>query len=232
MALAAVVGLWEFCTMASELPKGSLFLLGGAGSILLVTSPHLPQPQALPAILVGVVLVSLLLSLSRFPHGQAAWNWAWVVAGTLYLGLTLRHFVLLEEIAKGWVYFTILATFATDTGAFLVGRAWGKRPLARAISPHKTVEGTLGGLICGAAVSLILAYILKLPLDWPSALVLGVLASSFAQLGDLSESWLKRCMQVKDAGWLVPGHGGLLDRLDSLIFSGVVVYYYVAWIVM
>ncbi|MDY6917761.1 MAG: CDP-archaeol synthase [Chloroflexota bacterium] len=113
-----------------------------------------------------------------------------------------------------------------------LGRAWGRHPLAPRVSPGKTWEGTIGGFLAAIAACLILAAVLpSVAVGWKVA-VLGVLIGVFAQLGDLAESMLKRSAGVKDASRLMPGHGGLLDRLDSIIFSVVVVYYYVLWVVV
>ena len=136
---------------------------------------------------------------------------------------------------KGWVYLAVFSTFANDTGAFFVGRAWGKHKLASAISPSKTWEGALGGFLSANAGAIIVFLILKLfsplPLGYWQVILLGCLISLFAQLGDLVESLYKRTMGVKESGNLLPGHGGILDRFDSLIFVGVMVYYYVRWMV-
>ena len=134
----------------------------------------------------------------------------------------------------------MLTTFANDTGAFFVGRARGRHKLAPRISPSKTWEGAAGGLICAILAAVVIAVILKLisvRLGAPfvfrywQIMLLGFLVGIFAQLGDLVESLLKRNMGVKESGNLLPGHGGILDRFDSLIFVGAVVYYCVIWAV-
>ena len=109
----------------------------------------------------------------------------------------------------------------TRTGA----KALGKHPLAPSISPGKTWEGTIGGLLISVIVSLALGIALHLPLDYWQMVLLGCVISVFAQLGDLIESLFKRNASVKDSGKLLPGHGGILDRTDSIIFTGVIVYY-------
>jgi len=158
-------------------------------------------------------------------------------SGVFYVGWMLSYWVNLRilEDGKGWVYLAILTTFANDTGAFFVGRAWGKHKLASAISPGKTWEGALGGLLSATMGAIIVFLILNLlsplPLGYWQIILLGCLISLCAQLGDLVESLLKRNMEVKESGKLLPGHGGILDRFDSLIFVGAMVYYYVIWTV-
>jgi phosphatidate cytidylyltransferase len=143
------------------------------------------------------------------------------------------------EDGRNWVYLAMLTTFANDTGAYFIGRARGKRKLAPTISPSKTWEGAVGGLICAILAATVIAMIIRLisvELGAPFAfaywqvITLGFLVGLFAQLGDLVESLLKRNMGVKESGNLLPGHGGVLDRFDSLIFVGAVVYYYVLWV--
>ncbi len=130
---------------------------------------------------------------------------------------------------RNWVFLALFTTFASDTFAFFVGRTWGRHRLAPHISPKKTWEGSVGGA-SGAALTGML-FTLPTPLQLPftiwSAALLGLAVSMFGQLGDLTESLLKRNAGVKDSGNLIPGHGGALDRMDSVIFAGVVVYYFV-----
>jgi phosphatidate cytidylyltransferase len=139
------------------------------------------------------------------------------------------------EDGRNWVYLAMLITFANDTGAFFIGRAKGKHKLAPTISPAKTWEGAIGGLISAILAAIVIAMVLNLispfTFEYWQIILLGFLVSLFAQLGDLVESLFKRNTGVKESGNLLPGHGGILDRFDSLIFVGAVVYYYVIWVV-
>ncbi len=145
----------------------------------------------------------------------------------------LSYLVALRGLDDGrnWVFFALFITFASDTAAFFAGRALGKHRLAPRISPGKTWEGAIAGVFGAIIISLlfILPTPLTLPLSYWQAILLGLLVSIFGQLGDLVESLLKRNMGVKDSGKLLPGHGGFLDRMDSVVFAGIVVYYYVLW---
>ena len=181
----------------------------------------------------GGVLIPLVWVTLRGEPATALTDWTWAVAGLAYVGLLGAHIVLLRELSGGadWVYLAVFGTFAVDTSAYFVGRAVGRRRLAPRISPGKTVEGTLGGLAGGFAAVLLLNYFLGLRLETALIVPLAALVPGAAVLGDLAESILKRGMQVKDAGHLIPGHGGLLDRLDSLLFTFPVVYYFVTWVV-
>ena len=125
----------------------------------------------------------------------------------------------------------VLVTFTTDTSAFLVGRLAGKTPLAPSISPGKTREGAGGGLAGAVIASVALSSIMGLAASVLSSLLLGLLMGVAGQLGDLAESRIKRWADTKDSGRLIPGHGGVLDRLDSIVFNLVLVYYFVIWTV-
>ncbi len=160
-------------------------------------------------------------------------DWAYTAAGAFYVGWTLSLFLLLRAEPNGlqWALVVILGTFATDTGAFFTGKAVGRIPLAPRISPGKTWEGAVGGFLAGTGAVMALAYWQDLPLSAWQAPVLGALVGVSAQAGDLVESMIKRASGVKDAGGIIPGHGGVLDRLDSVVFVIVVVYHFLVWIV-
>ena len=149
------------------------------------------------------------------------------------MGWLLSHFVALRGLDEhgSWVFLALFTTFGSDTAAFFAGRALGRHHLAPGISPGKTWEGAIAGILGAIIVSLLFTIPspLSLPLGYGQAIVLGVLVSIFGQAGDLIESLLKRNMGVKDSGRLLPGHGGALDRIDSVVFAGVVVYYYAIW---
>src|SRR5205823_9764453 len=127
------------------------------------------------------------------------------------------------------VLLVVAATWTGDTAAFFTGRAFGARKLAPAISPGKTVEGTVGGLLGASIVALLLGTLL-LHLDFRLALGLGILVGLLAPVGDLCESALKRELGIKDFGSLLPGHGGVLDRFDSLLMTAPVVYTVLRWL--
>jgi phosphatidate cytidylyltransferase len=152
--------------------------------------------------------------------------------GLLYIALLLAHFVLMRKMDTGriLILFTLVAVYSGDTTAFYIGRAYGKKKLAPRISPGKTAEGGLGA-VAGSVVGAVISKLLFFPqLPLVHALILGAAVGVIGQLGDLWESLLKRSAQVKDSGALIPGHGGLLDRIDSVLFAAPLVYYY-AWAV-
>jgi phosphatidate cytidylyltransferase len=145
----------------------------------------------------------------------------------LYFGATLAHAPALAAETDGtrWVLMAILGTFAVDTGAYFTGRAVGHRLLAPNISPKKTWEGVAGGALAAVGAIIALGAVLDLPIAVWQASVIGIALATAGVAGDLVESWLKRRAGVKDSGRLIPGHGGILDRIDSLAPNLVVVYW-------
>ncbi len=210
-----------------------LFILSRNSDLLSILRPHIDLGLLMPLLLTSAVLLSLIWLLLRRQKENAFTSWAWTMAGILYMGWLLSYLVALRGVDNGrnWIFFALATNSASDTAAFFTGRAIGRHHLAPHISPGKTQEGAIAGVFGAIIVSLpcILPTPLSLPFNWWQAILLGLLVSIFGQLGDLVESLLKRNMGVKDASHLLPGHGGILDRMDSVVFAGVVVYYYVVW---
>jgi len=215
------------------------FVASADARVQSLVSPGL-DPAAAALLLLAAATVLPLIWLLRGKDKSGAFNrWAWTLAGIAYIGGLSSFLVATRGLADGrnWVFFTLLTTFASDTAAYFYGRALGRHKLAPAISPGKTWEGAGAGLVGAMAASLIFlpetyfgaTNALRLPLSYWAAPLLGLLVSLFGQLGDLVESLFKRNMGAKDSGRLLPGHGGALDRIDSVVFAGVVVYYYVIW---
>jgi phosphatidate cytidylyltransferase len=240
VAVVATLGALEFFGMRGLAYRNPLTLFGLLCVLLLIVSAYYKDPETFEdpytgPILAGAVALSFVWLLFRPRVETAYMNWVWTLAGIIYIGWMLSHFIPLRELEDGrdWVLLLLFTTFATDTAAYFCGRAWGRHSLASAISPGKTREGALGGLGAAIATALILAAILPgITSPYWQVIILGALIGVFAQLGDLSESMLKRSAGVKDSGTLIPGHGGLLDRLDSILFTTVVTYYYVIWVVI
>jgi phosphatidate cytidylyltransferase len=152
--------------------------------------------------------------------------------GLLYCGVLGSTIVLLREIddGRGWTLLALLSTFAVDTGAYFTGRTFGRHKLAPTISPNKTWEGFFGGWAAGIVAVLLLNIAFDLDADPGAIVLLAVVLPLAATAGDLFESWLKRRANVKDASSLIPGHGGALDRLDSLLFTFPAVWLVARWL--
>jgi phosphatidate cytidylyltransferase len=232
IAAALAVGFLEYAH-AMGVRREPVSAVGLAAVAALPLAAHWGDSW-ITATLVAATFASLVaLVLAGAPPASLT-PWALTVAGALYVGLLGAHFVRLHDLEHGarWVLFALFVTFATDTGAYAVGRLLGRHKLAPRLSPGKTVEGALGGLAGGALAAVGLNALLDLGQPVAAMLALGLAAAVAGQLGDLAESLIKRAAGVKDMGHLFPGHGGILDRLDSLLFVVPLVYYVArAWLV-
>ncbi len=179
---------------------------------------------------VGIVFLSFWFLIDRTRKAL------FIMVGSLYIGLALSHAILLRNLDNGalWLLLVVVAVFAVDTSAYFVGSSIGKRQMAPKISPNKTWEGASGGMI-GGVIS-VLAFTsmssLSLSINLGGAIVLGLVIGLAAQTGDLIESKIKRMQNVKESGRLIPGHGGILDRLDSALLPLILVYYVVGWLMV
>lgn len=178
--------------------------------------------------LIGMAFIFIGVYPRRSLADMAATFW-----GIVYTGGLFSYWIWLRHLDEGfyWILLTFFLTWATDTGAYLVGRKWGRHRPWPQLSPNKTREGAYGGLLFCFVVSLLFSRFFPYwggpSLSPPIAILLGLVVGSVAQAGDLVESGLKRLGGVKDSGTLIPGHGGILDRFDSLLFTVPVVYFLV-----
>lgn len=159
-------------------------------------------------------------------------GWALTLAGAIYIGGLFAHMILVRNLPQGlgWVLLTFAGTWACDSAAYFAGVNLGKHGFFTHISPHKTWEGAIGGFAAGIVATAVAGRLLGLVTVW-QGLILGAVLAVGVTFGDLAESLVKRQVGVKDSGSLIPGHGGALDRIDSLIFGAVIVYYFATWIV-
>jgi len=234
IAIWGLLAVFEFYKLVAGTGAQPLTYFGLVWTLFFIISPHFNDDFVIPLLLTSAVVLSLIWLLFRRQKEGAFIGWAWTIAGILYLGWLLSYFVALRGInepipdaGRNWVFLALATNFGSDTAAFFTGRALGRHKLAPSISPGKTWEGTIAGVLGAIIVSLL--FTLLIPISYGQAIILGLLVSIFGQLGDLVESLFKRNMGVKDSGRLLAGHGGFLDRIDSVVFAGVVVYYYVIW---
>jgi phosphatidate cytidylyltransferase len=219
----AVICLRELFTMyerARPVVFGAIVGVGG-----LIAAAALGDTTSVLMAFAACVPVVFLLGMLQ-PRGTGVAGLTVALFGLFWIGLGFAHAVLLRESdhGAGIVVLVLVATFAGDTGAYLGGRALGRRPLAPAISPNKTVEGLLAGIAVGIAA----AWFTGLYQDWLSgtdALLIGLAVALTAPIGDLFESFVKREAGTKDSGRVFGAHGGALDRLDAVLFSIVAAYY-------
>ncbi len=229
--LVGSVAGWEFCHMmeAGGYHPNQNFTLGLI--ILLVLDGYFwPNSHALQ-IITFMLIVSLGGQLFSKKSNSPTADWALSIVGGLYIGWGLAYLVGLRQLAngQGWVWLALLPTWSADTFAYLIGRRFGRHKLWPRHSPGKTWEGFFGGILGGLLAAIIIKIIFAIP-NWGNTFLLGLLIPLVAFFGDISESMMKRDMGVKDASNLFPGHGGFLDRIDSLMFVSVLVYYYARWV--
>jgi phosphatidate cytidylyltransferase len=227
--ILASLALWEFIGlsdgMGSRAPAWLLFPLGIFFAFSGTVLKGIEVNAVLSLALVGGLAAFLVVPGRR----QGLGRWAMGMAGALYIGMPFNYYLLLYTSRPNglvWTLFTIFAVVACDAAALLVGSRIGRHPFFKTISPKKTVEGAVAGVFGAVAVMLVGASaVLGLP---PlHAIALGLLIGISAMLGDLVESQMKRIAEVKDSSHLIPGHGGVLDRLDSILFPPIFVYFYV-----
>lgn len=229
IGLAAAVGCWELLRLVAPSAGTLTTALALTVAMALSLGQHIAD-LAGPWVILWL-LATLFLPLAFAPwrrqdHREIArsrWNAmgaAWCLGVLLSFYLALR----LGPNGRAWTLLALGATFANDSGAYFIGRLLGRLRLAPAISPKKTIEGALGGLLAGMLATWALAQLQGLPLHLAGSLLLGLGIALVAQAGDLLESYVKRRAGVKDSSRLIPGHGGILDRLDSLLLVGPLVY--------
>ncbi len=230
-ALVLVLGglaLWEFIGlsegMGSRAPAWLLFPLG----IFFAFSGTVLKGVDVTLVLAFALVGGLAAFLVVPGHRQGLGRWAMGLACGLFIGMPFNFYLLLYTSRPDgvqWALFTILAVVASDTAALLVGSRIGRHPFFHAISPRKTVEGAVAGLV-GSVVVMLIGVSAVLGISPWHALALGLLVGVSSQIGDLAESQMKRIAEVKDSSNIIPGHGGMLDRLDSILFPPILVFFY------
>ena len=241
VAVAALLGALEFYNMVSQRGWQPFTIFGTLWTLFFIFNAYYDPSYASEStkllvtfsLVTSAVAIPLIMVLLPRPSGERTLiSWAASMAGVFYIGWLLSYWVLImNSYGRDWVFIALFSTFAVDTSAYFVGRAFGKHKMAPKVSPGKTWEGAAGGLVGGLVAVVVLAVLFDVGIGYSKMVLLGFLIAVFAQVGDLVESKLKRSVGVKEAGNLIPGHGGILDRLDSIVFTGVVVYYCLRWFI-
>ncbi len=237
--LIIILGLREFYALMNAKGYRPFEALGYFCSLALSWYAW-KQGVVIPLVLTGSLLLIMIREVFRRDMSQSLAHIAVTVFGIMYIGWLGSHLVMLRELPASLgldssagqtmgarlVFFAALVTWATDTGAYLFGVALGRHKLIPRISPNKTVEGAVGGLLAAGLVAWLCTKGITPFLTPFAAISTGVFVGLMAQLGDLVESMIKRDVGIKDSAELIPGHGGILDRFDSLLFTVPVLYYY------
>jgi phosphatidate cytidylyltransferase len=233
--VAGGVALWEMYTLAAAVGLRPHRLLGAGIALSVLGSFALPW-LPLPLVLSGALFLVPVATLKR----GGSWDRAFPDIGAtlfsaLFIGLSFGYLMALrrfDDLPKGdetgsdLVFLLFFVVWSSDVAAYYVGHAIGRRPMAPRVSPRKTIEGAIGGLLGAVAAAFIARRWFIYRLSVADAVVLGLALGGIGMLGDLVESMLKRGADVKDSARLVPGHGGLLDRVDSLLYAAPLLYYY------
>lgn len=230
--LVALVGVAEYAAMAfpREQWSAGIALAVGLATVYCATvygaGPHLAGAWA--AVAVGALMFATFVE-------EGALEGAADRAGRLLIGVgwlnLLATLVLLRRLEHGlaWIFLVLGASWLGDTGAYFAGRMFGRHPLYPRVSPKKTWEGVAGGITLATVGTFIIRALALPELSVPDVLLLGPVLCAIGVVGDLAESLLKRSFAVKDSGWILPGHGGLLDRIDSVMFVAPTLYLWVLW---
>ncbi len=229
VGLAAAVGLLEYYTLVLSRETMATRAAGLALSLALIASFYLGGLRATPAMLVLAFLCSAMICLTRF-DGQTSIPEVLYkqVTGLIYVPFLMGHLILIRDWNHGmvWTFFLMAVIIAGDTAAYYTGRAFGRHKLAPSISPGKTVEGAVGGLAANLLVGALFKKYCFPEFGWSYWIALIMIMGGLGQTGDLVESMLKRSVGQKDSGIIFPGHGGLLDRIDGLLFAAPGLYYF------
>jgi phosphatidate cytidylyltransferase len=231
VAVAAMLAVGEFYRLhLGPAPWPWWSWVGVATTACLLGSTQWPTLLPDRVVLLTTVVIALCIPmLSPKPTRDALMDGLVLVMGVLYIGLTLSYLLQIRSLPEGTllIFFLFLVTWAGDTGAYIVGKSIGRHALAPVISPKKTYEGLAGGLVLACVTALVARGWFLPAFSFMDCIALAAMLTVVGLIGDLAESAIKRSAGFKDSGALIPGHGGMLDRLDSLLFTGPALYYYV-----
>ena len=231
--VVSVIGLWEFFRMAvPSLPFPVKFVMGVLTFLLFYFISHGPFFMILATFALSIILpMFIYLFFYSSQKDQAVENTGKCLFGFIYICLPLSFLIFVDKHPRGpmWILFLLCVIFLSDTGAFYTGRLLGKHKLYPTVSPKKTWEGAIGGLLISLSAAFIFSVLSPMIRFKPQLMILAAFLSIFGQIGDLAESMIKRTCGVKDSGKILPGHGGILDRIDGLLFSIPILFIYLTW---
>jgi phosphatidate cytidylyltransferase len=236
-----VLGLWEFFRLSkaknSEIPKIPLLILGA----LLGVSAYLWGERVFLFFILGILYLSALILVIKGKTEGATFNLALSLLGFFYVAGLFSYLILLREMSPEsisnykvggvWIVYLLLCIWSCDTFAYFIGAPLGKHPLSPRVSPKKTVEGFGGGILGAIAAAFFSHFVFFSSAQLKDLLIISAMVAFVGQVGDLTESLFKRDAQFKDTSNIIPGHGGILDRFDSLLFVSPLVYYYLKFVV-
>ena len=230
VAVALLIAGYELFQMARHAGYRPMPVIGLALIALILLDAYW-QSAWLRPLLTAALVVSLAVGIFRHGEGWLT-GWAITLAGALYVGWIGAHFLLVRALPNGmqWTMATLVTAWAADTGAYAFGKRYGRHGFFTAVSPKKTWEGAIGGWVSATLMMLVIGQFSGLSVSVAHSLTFGFGIGIAAAAGDLAESLLKRQTGVKDSSDILPGHGGVLDRIDSLLFAAAFAYYYLVWV--
>ncbi|MER1956019.1 MAG: phosphatidate cytidylyltransferase [Solibacillus sp.] len=225
VSLLAVIGFYELLKMRGISIFSVPGIIGLLGLLMLVVPNEWSKEiiqfvnyESNLMIIYGVVIL-LLIYIVLVKNKMTFDEVGFILLGAFYVGLGFHYFIETRFVGLEFVIFILLVVWTTDSGAYFVGRKLGKHKLWPEISPKKTIEGSIGGVVIAVIFAVLMQLIYPFASSWTLLIVVTIIASIIGQMGDLVESAIKRHYGVKDSGTILPGHGGILDRFDSLLFA-------------
>jgi phosphatidate cytidylyltransferase len=227
VSILTILALLEFLNIIKHLGIKVWYILTIAFTFIWLLNMFIGNKEWMMPILICWIIITFGRLAMQYPEvnlEEACYN----LLGMIYPVAFYSYLYLLRQLPQGviWTFFTFFLVWSTDTFAYLIGRGFGHYPLAPKVSPNKTIEGSIGGLLGCFFVGLIFMFWMG-EVPFLHIIILSLIVGIVGQIGDLFESSLKRSAGIKDSGSLIPGHGGILDRSDSLIFVLPLIYYYI-----
>lgn len=224
--IVSIIGLREFYKAIENVKATPCYLVGYLGTTGILLSFIFPN---INLDLIFTIIILILLIIMVVHKGYSLKDISLTLFGIIYIPFLLFHIGYLDNTI--FLYLIFIIAFGTDTFAYIIGNLFGKNKLSPTISPNKTIEGFIGGILGSVVLVVLYSVYFKITPLW-SMILLSILTSILSQLGDLAASKIKRITKIKDFGNIMPGHGGVLDRFDSIIFSAPLIYYYVTQILI
>ncbi len=233
VALVSLAALYEYYRIVFSDKKQAVFssipMWGALCGLLIIGAAHVNSFQLIIGLLILNFIGAAILSMPQYKKSPEILNVVEKeIQAVIYIPVSLSMLVLLRNAPQGveWIFFLLFIVFAGDVGAFYAGKFFGRHKLSPSISPGKTIEGSIGGMIFCMIIGYVFMRLFLPHLNEPMIFLLFIIVNICAQTGDLFESQLKRVGKIKDSGNILPGHGGILDRIDALLFAAPVIYYF------
>jgi len=237
LSTLTLIALWEYYRIVFNLTQRSCFgpipMVGYAITLLLMAAAHVHSFQMMAGFLVLNLILAAAIALIRFQKDQKILEEiAKQILGIVYIGFLFAFLMLIRHSQDGvaWIFFLLFLVFIGDVGAYYAGTYLGRHKLLPSVSPGKTIEGSLGGLAASIVVGVIFKLFFLPDISMGLCFLFFICVGVIAPMGDLFESVLKRVGNIKDSGKIMPGHGGILDRVDALLFAAPVAYLFKEYI--